>query len=181
MHSLAYLAALYYQRRLHALANAYQVVVHSRYRQQRGDETSPSPSKRGENLAHFLFAVGQDDVVIAVIDSLFRILAQFVQCSPQALTALGRIGAGERYRQLYSVKALIPDVAQDIELRVVEHRMWQAHHLAVCLIWVQNAVSHSADILCQRHHKTLADGVDGGVGDLSKLLTEVVEEHLRPC
>ena len=56
--------------------------------------------------------------------------------------------------------------------------MWQTNHLAVALVWVQNAGTYSTDILGKTHHKVLTDGVDGRVGNLSKLLTEVVEENL---
>ena len=56
--------------------------------------------------------------------------------------------------------------------------MWQANHLAVALVWVQNAGTYSTDILGKTHHEVLTDGVDGRVGNLSKLLTEVVEENL---
>ena len=57
--------------------------------------------------------------------------------------------------------------------------MRQAHHLAVCLIGREDACAHTSDILSERHHEFLADGVDGGVGHLCKLLAEVVEEDLR--
>ena len=181
VHRLAYLAALHYQRCLHALADAYQVVVHRRDSQQRRYDTAPRASEGGVCLAHFLFPVGQDDVVITVIYRLFRILAQLVQCRAQTLPSLGGAGGSERDRQLDGVKTFISDVAQYVELRVVQHRMRQANHLAVSLVGVQDAVTHASDILRQRHHKVLADGVDGGVGDLRKLLTEIVEEHLRPC
>ena len=56
--------------------------------------------------------------------------------------------------------------------------MWQTDHLAVALVWVQNAGTYSTDILGKTHHKVLTDRVDGRVGNLSKLLTEVVEENL---
>ena len=56
--------------------------------------------------------------------------------------------------------------------------MWQTDHLAVALVWVQNAGTYSTDILGKTHHEVLTDGVDGRVGNLSKLLTEVVEENL---
>ena len=56
--------------------------------------------------------------------------------------------------------------------------MWQTDHLAVAFVWVQDAGTYSTDILGKTHHKVLTDGVDGRVGNLSKLLTEVVEENL---
>ena len=57
--------------------------------------------------------------------------------------------------------------------------MWQAHHLTVGGIGSQNVRTHSANVFSQRHHQFLTDGVDGGVRHLCKLLTEIVEEHLR--
>ena len=56
--------------------------------------------------------------------------------------------------------------------------MWQTNHLAVAGIGCQDVGSHGTDILCQTHHQFLSDGVDGGVGNLRKLLTEIVEEYL---
>ena len=81
-------------------------------------------------------------------------------------------------RQLLGVKALIADVTKYIKLCVGQNRLWQAHHLTVRCIGRQDIRSHGADVLRQAHHQFLADGVDGRVGNLRKLLTEVVEQHL---
>ena len=61
---------------------------------------------------------------------------------------------------------------------VGQHGLRQAHHLAVRGIGRQDVRAHGADVLGERHHQFLADGVDGGIGHLRELLTEVVEEHL---
>ena len=81
--------------------------------------------------------------------------------------------------QLTGLEALIAYVAEYVELGVGEHWLWQSHHLAVAGIRRQYAVAHSADVFRQTHHQFLTYRVDGRVGDLSKLLTEIVEEHLR--
>ena len=62
---------------------------------------------------------------------------------------------------------------------VGQYGLRQSHHLAVRGVGRQNVGAHGADILRQRHHQFLADGVDGGVRHLRKLLAEIVEEHLR--
>ena len=56
--------------------------------------------------------------------------------------------------------------------------MGQAHHLAVGLVRIKDACAHAANILCETHYEVLAYGVDGRVGDLCELLTEVIEEYL---
>ena len=56
--------------------------------------------------------------------------------------------------------------------------MWQTDHLAIALVRVQDAGTHSTDILGKTHHEVLTDRVDSRVGNLRKLLTEVVEEDL---
>ncbi len=57
--------------------------------------------------------------------------------------------------------------------------MRQTHHFAVGFVRGQNARSYTADILCQAHYKILTDRVNGRVGDLGKLLTEIIEKKLR--
>ena len=58
--------------------------------------------------------------------------------------------------------------------------MWQSHHLAVRFVGMEDAGTYTSDVFGQRHDQLLPYGVDGRVGDLGKLLAEVVEEHLRP-
>ena len=57
--------------------------------------------------------------------------------------------------------------------------MRQAHHLAMAFIGQEDVVAHGANVFRERHHQLLADGVDGRIGDLGKLLTEIVEQQLR--
>ena len=56
--------------------------------------------------------------------------------------------------------------------------MWQPDHLTVRCVGRQNVGAYGADVLCQAHYQFLTNGVDGRVGNLSKLLTEVIEQHL---
>ena len=64
-------------------------------------------------------------------------------------------------------------------MRIRQHRLRQTHHLAVRGIGRQDIRAHGSDVLCERHHQFLADGVDGRVRHLCKLLAEVVEQQLR--
>ena len=125
-------------------------------------------------------AVRQDDVVHPVIDTFLRLAAEVGQGPAQ----VGRRRPGirrafEEHRQLDGVEALVTDVAEQVELRIGQDRMRQAHHLAVVLVRRQDARAHASDILEQGHHHLLADGVDGRVGHLGELLAEIVEERLR--
>ena len=120
-------------------------------------------------------AVGENDVVVAIVDAALSLLAQVVERLAQTVLALAAL---EYYRQLHGVEALVSDVAQDVELRVCQYGVGQTHHLAVGLVGCQDACSHATDIFAQRHHEVLPYRVDGRVRDLSKLLAEIVEEDL---
>ena len=165
MHGLANLTALNNQGCLYALAHANQIVVNGTYSQQRWDG--------GMLLVDV--AVREDDVVYTLVNAGLGILTELVECLTQAFLTLLDI---KQDGQLLGVKALISDVTKYIQLGVGEHRLWQAHHLTVAGIRRQDVGSYSADVLCQTHYQLLTDGVDGRVGDLRKLLTEVVEQHL---
>ena len=119
--------------------------------------------------------VAQDDVVVTIIHALCCLLAEFIQSLMQSFFALGGF---ENHVELDGIESLVADILKDIQLGIGQDRMWQANHLAVALVWVQNAGTYSTDILGKTHHEVLTDGVDGRVGNLCKLLTEVVEENL---
>ena len=119
--------------------------------------------------------VAQDDVVVAIIHALCRLLAEFIQSLMQSFFALGGF---EKHVEFYCIESLVADILKDIQLGIGQDRMWQTNHLAVAFVWVQDAGTYSTDILGKTHHEVLTDGVDGRVGNLSKLLTEVVEEDL---
>ena len=101
-----------------------------------------------------------------------QVVEGFAQCVAASLPI-------EEHGQFDGVESLVADVAEDVELGVVEYGVWQTHHLAVGLVGIQYTRSHTAYILREAHHQFLSDGVDGRVGDLGKLLTEIVEENLR--
>ena len=88
------------------------------------------------------------------------------------------LGGFEEHVELHGIEALVADILKDIQLGIGQDRMWQTDHLAIALVRVQNAGTYTADILGKTHHEVLTDRVDSRVGNLRKLLTEVVEEDL---
>ena len=80
--------------------------------------------------------------------------------------------------ELNGVEAFISNVTENVELGVVEHRVGQTYHLAMAFIWGKDVCPHSSDVFGERHHQFLSNRVDGGIGYLCKLLTEIVEQQL---
>ena len=117
-------------------------------------------------------AVAQDDVVHTLVYTGFSLMTQVVECLAQTFLTLRYL---EEDRQLLGVEALIADVTEYIKLCVGQYGLRQAHHLTVRGIGCQDVRTYGTDILCETHHQLLADGVDGRVRHLRKLLTEVVE------
>ena len=76
MHHFAYLATLDNQSSLHTLAHTDQMMMHGRDGQQRWDEEL---LVEGSFLGRRFNLVGENDVVEAFIDSLFRIFAETVE------------------------------------------------------------------------------------------------------
>ena len=165
MHYLTNLTALYDEGCLHTLAGINQIMMYGTHGKQRWNG--------GMSFIHA--TVAQDDVVVAIIHALGSLLAEFIQSLVQSFFALGGF---EEHVEFYCIKSLVADILKDIQLGIGQDRMWQTNHLAVALVWVQNAGTYSTDILGKTHHEVLTDRVDGRVGNLSKLLTEVVEENL---
>ena len=85
----------------------------------------------------------------------------------------------EQHGEFLCFETLIADVAENVQLRVRQHGLGKAHHLAVRSVGCQDVCAHRTDILRQAHHQFLTNRVNGGVGHLCELLTEVVEENLR--
>ena len=166
MHHLANLATLHNQRRLHALAHRNQVVVNSRYGQ------------KGGNGGVLLIEVTicEDDVVYTLIDARLSPMAQVIERLAQAFLTTCNL---KQHGEFLGLEPFITDVTEYVELCVGQNRLWQTHHLTVRRIGCQDIGSHSANILRQRHHQFLADGIDGGVRHLSELLAEIIEEYLR--
>ena len=161
MHGLVDLSRFDYQRRLHTFAHADQMVMHGTYSQQ----------TRDGNMLLIHFAIGKYDVVVTFIYRLLCSLAERPKCTFQI--------SSEEHRQLDGVESLVTNVAKDVQLHVVQYRMRQSHHLAVRLVRIQDTGAYTPDIFGERHHKFLTNGVDGRIGHLCKLLSEIVEEDLR--
>ena len=121
-------------------------------------------------------AVGEDDVVVTLVDAVLGIMAEIVESFLESRLALADL---EDYRQFYGVEAFVTDVAEDIQLGVRQDRMRQAHHLTVALVRVEDACAYASNIFRETHDEVLTYGVDGRVRHLCELLTEVVEEYLR--
>ena len=165
MHYLTNLTALNDEGSLHTLAGINQIMMYGTHGEQRWDG--------GMGLIHA--TVAQDDVVVTIIHALGSLLTKFIQCLMQSFFALGGF---EEHVEFYCIEALVADILKDIQLGIGQDRMWQTNHLTVAFVWVQDAGTYSTNILGKTHHKVLTDRVDGRVGNLSKLLTEVVEEDL---
>ena len=165
MHYLTNLTALNDEGSLHTLAGINQIMMYGAYCEQRWDGSM--------SLIHA--TVAQDDVVVAIIHALCSLLAEFIQSLMQSFFALGGF---ENHVKLDGIESLVADILKDIQLGIGQDRMWQTDHLAIALVRVQDAGTYTADILGKTHHEVLTDRVDGRVGNLSKLLTEVVEEDL---
>ena len=119
--------------------------------------------------------VGEDDIVVTVVHALGSLLAKLVESLVQTFLALRCL---EEHVELHGVESLVTDILENIELGIGQDWVWQAHHLAVGLVWVQDTRAYTTDVLGETHHEVLTDGVDGRVGNLCELLTEVVEENL---
>ena len=167
VHGLANFSALHDQRRLHAFAYGNQVMVYGADGQQRRDG--------GMLLVNV--AVGENDVVHALVHAALGFVTEAVQRLLQSFRPLFRI---EEHGELLCLESLIADVAKNIQLRVGQDGLRQTHHLAVGGVGGQDVGAYSADVFGQRHDQLFTDGVDGGVRHLSKLLTEIVEQNLRP-
>ena len=165
MHHLAYLATLYDKSGLHTFAGINQIMVYGTDSQQGWD-----------GCMGFIHAtVGENNIVVSVVYTLGSLLAEFVQSFVQSFFAFDGL---KEHVELHGIEALVADILKNIQLGVGQDRMWQTHHLAIALIGVQNARTYATYVLGETHHKVLTDGVDGRVGNLCKLLTEVVKENL---
>ena len=165
MHHFANLTALYNQRRLHALLHADEVMMHRTHSQQ---------AWNGGTL-FVNVSVRQDDVVHSLVHACLSLLAEVLNSLAQSARPFVNI---EKHWQFLRIEALIADVAQNVQLCVCQHRLWQPHHLAVRCVRSQDVRAHSTNVFRQAHHQFLTDGVNGRVCYLSKLLAEVVEEYL---
>ncbi|SLD46184.1 Uncharacterised protein [Mycobacteroides abscessus subsp. massiliense] len=168
---LAGVARLDNQADLGARPLANEMVVHRRDSQQRRD---------GRHLV-VRFTVGQDDHLGAAGDGRGNLRAHRLECRTQAGTALGdRVQAadnpaGEAVRAAVDRVGGI-EVDQLVQLVVVQHRLRQ-QDLVARLGRRMQQVTLGTDHTAEAGDDLLADGVQRGIGDLSKKLLEVVEEH----
>ncbi len=130
-----------------------------------------SQKRRNGNMVCIHIAIGQNYVVVALINRTLRIFAEFIEGCFQV--------SAEKDRQFNSIESLITDITKYVESGISQYRMWQAHHLAVRCIRTENTCTHTSYVLRKTHHEFLAYRVDSRVGNLCKLLTEIIEEHLR--
>ena len=93
--------------------------------------------------------VREDDIVVSFLDAALGILAEFIQGITQV--------AGKGHRQLYGIEPFVTDIAEDVQLGVVQYRMGQPHHLAVAFVWIKDTCSDPSDILFKTHYQALAD------------------------
>ena len=73
-------------------------------------------------------AVAEDDVVVAVVDAAFGLLAECIERLAQSVLALA---AFKQHRQFDGVESLVAYIAQYIELSIGQNGVGQTHHLAV--------------------------------------------------
>ena len=165
VHNLANLAALNNQRRLHAFLYRHQIVVDCAHGQQR----------RNSGVLLVYVSISQNDIVDAFVNRLFGLAAKGGQSGLHSLNAFRLI---EQNIKFFGIETLVADIAKGVEFGVGEHRLRQTHHFAVRLVGRQNVHSHGANVFGERHYQLLADWVDWRVGDLCKLLTEIVEKQL---
>ena len=166
MHHLADLTALNDQSCLYTLTHIDEIMMDSTHCEQGGNS----------HMVAVGATVGEDNIVESVIDALLGFMTELVDSIVQADAALRGI---EEDGQLHGVKALVADVTKDVELRIGQDGMRQSYHLTVGLVGIEDTRTHTTDIFGERHDEILADGVDGRVGHLCELLTEIVEEDLR--
>ncbi len=165
MHHLAYLTTLHDEGGLYALAYADKIMMNGTDCQQR---------RNGCMLCIYV-SVTQDDIVYAIIHALLGLLAEVVKGSTQACLTLRRLKEDGKFDGL---ETLVTDVAEDVQLSVGQHGLRQTNHLAVRLVGSKDTTAYTTDILGEGHDEFLADRVNGRIGDLCKLLTEIVEKYL---
>ena len=92
--------------------------------------------------------VAQNDIVHSVRNGLLGFFAQVVQGLLQSGFSLAHL---EYDREFHGIESFIPDVAEDVQLRIVQDGMGQTHHLAVRLAGQQEVHAYGTDVLGERH------------------------------
>ena len=154
-------AGFHQQVGVRAQAHGNQVVVHSAQRQHAGNG----------HLA-LAGAIGQHYQVRALAHGLFHAFAQLgKRLFKRAFRRAALVGAAEAAR----LEAHAVDGAQAVELRVREHRAFQADKAARVAAILQH-VAMVADVQHAAGDETFAQSVNRRVRDLGKQLVEVIEE-----
>ena len=166
VHHFPYLAALNDDGGLYALAHRDKIMVNG----------ADCEERRYGSMLAVDVAVGEDDVVDTLVHALLCLLAQIVESAAQTAFAFLHL---EEHGQLHGVESLVADIAKQVEFGIGEHGLRQTHHLAVALVGSKYSATHTSYIFGKRHHQFLTYRVDGRIGDLRKLLTEIVEQQLR--
>ena len=92
-------------------------------------------------------AVGKHDVVHSFVDGFFRLLAEGCQCFLQSLAPFCHF---EEQGQFHGLEAFVPDVAENIQLGVVQDGMVQPHHLAMVFAGCQYVHAYGSDVFGQQ-------------------------------
>ena len=166
MHNFANFARFHDECRLNSFACRNQIMMNCRYCQERW------------NYSRFFvqISVRQDDIIDTRINRFLGFFAKQIQGFTKSALAFLRV---VKERQLGGFETFVTNIAKNIKPCVVEYGVGKTHHFAVGLVRGENVCSDGAYVFCQRHYKFLPDWVDGGVCNLRKLLTEIIEENLR--
>ncbi len=150
---------------LNTLLNADEVMVNR----------TDCEERRNCSMLFVDVAIGKDDIVYAFINTLFCFLAKVFDSLAKSTCSLADF---EEHRKFLCLETFISDVTENVELSICKNWLWKTNHLTVALVWSKDVSTYSTDIFCKRHNEFLTDWVDGRVSNLSKLLTEIVEEDL---
>ena len=166
MMHFARLSGLHDEARLHAQALADQVVVHGSSR-----EKGWHGNAFGRDGA-----VGQDEDIVVGEDRLRRFAANALQRLVETGCAVGRRpGRVDRRRAERTVKQ-IRDGTDFFEIGIGEHRLRYFQPLVRTGLMSQQ-IGPGSDHRHQRHHQFFADRINRRIGDLRKILLEIIVEQ----
>ena len=131
--------------------------------------------RRDGDMSGVDIAVCEHDVAGSAVDGSFRLAAESGQGVAQALSSLFAL---KEHGQPNGCETLVADVTKHVKLTVVQDGVRKAHHLAVAFAGHEQLPVDTTYVFRQGHHQTFANGVDGRIGHLRELLTEVVEKEL---
>ena len=167
---LADLARFDDQPDLGAQALADQVVMHRGRRQQRRDRYPVDVHP----------AVGKDQDVVSLVNHVGGVGAKLLERRRDALGAVGRRAADVQGIGVEGGIHQVLDMADLLQIDVRQNRLADLQALVGAAGLQVEEVGPRPDQGDQRHHRFLADRVDGRVGDLGEVLVEIVEKQFRP-